>query len=190
MIRNIFLISVFLIGIVTVLNAQKVGKIELDQLRSSHYINVSKEADSLSVIMNKGYQFIEQKADKGLFGDSTFQRIYKSSEGRILEIDIIPFVNGANPALEIKGNKYYRINTITGKFKDIFTLWHLLNPTADITKASKNDFKTNFIKPGWLNDTNDAIVFKRSFLGNGNHLDVWEIHFNLYQYYDKRKANQ
>jgi hypothetical protein len=185
----IILSALFISGFIIPLQAQKAGNFDLGVIYATSMAPLQAEADSLASFLNKGYQFVEEKHQPGLYTDLT-TRTYRSSEGRSLHITIDKDVAGGNDALEIKDHPYYFISNISGKYKDLFSIWHLLNPKADIVKTTKADYASTVVRPPFLTSTRDMITFGSAIVTEGTHRDVWKISFLLSSYLQEKFGSE
>lgn len=68
-----------------------------------------------------------------------------------LKVAFVKYMEGANPALEIEGTPVYKMNTIRGKFLDLFPIWKkYVDPNADaelLTTTYKAKTSFSFTEP-------------------------------------------
>ena len=181
----LLILALFISVFMTPLHAQKVGNFDVGKTFVTSIDLLKAEADSLAAFLNKGYQFVQEEHFSGFY-TAGVTRTYKSSEGRLLKIDIDKAVAGGNDALEIGGKTYYHIASLSGKYKDLFSIWHLLNPKADIVKTSKFDYASTVVRPSFLTHVGDMITFGPAIWTDGTHRDVWNIKFLLHYYLQKK----
>lgn len=153
------ILSVLLLAVAFFANAQVEQFKKLDSLQF--------ENTKAEIIKLTGRNYVKDHEEIGIFKGKITNEYYNAEKkSEAFTIYGYEFMDGANPALEIKGTPKYAINSIRGAFLAVYPFWlKYIDPNADRDKIIKDE-------RGWTPKDRFIRMYK---LSNGD--NDWMLEF-------------